>query len=275
MSRPRLLLVALASGLLAAGVVLAVALGGGGDDGDARTGPNRLAAPSVPQVADATSGAAAGYSLVVDGPVAGRIGFRIRRDGDRPFTLAEWQERPLHAFLVRRDLAVFERLDLTGEAEERFEAPVPELEPGPYRLVVDFTVGKVEVALGADVTVPGEYRRQPLPTVGAPWDLGDGRAVAVSHRTPLYQREDVPVSFTLIDADGALPLERHLTAFGFLALVHADSLAYTHGHPVVRDQPLFAAIFPREGPWAAFYEYRLGGETRVARFLLDVNPASS
>jgi hypothetical protein len=268
---PRLLVIlVVASGLLLAAVVGGVAALGGSSG---ETQPRLAAATAA--AADGTTSSARTYVLEVSARTDDRIAFRLRREGDRPFgTLKRWQERPLHALLVRRDLGAFARLEVEGSVEDGFSAPLPALEPGPYRLVVDFTVGKNELALGADLTVSGPYEERPLPAVDVPDPLGDGRVVAVSHRT-LYARANTPVSFALADEAGALPLEPHLSARGFLALFRPDTLAYTHGHPAVRDQALFSTLFPSDGRWVAFFEHRVDGERRVARFLLEVNPASA
>lgn len=163
-----------------------------------------------------------------------------------------WQERgiPLvpdhgklmHLFLLREgghEVFAHVHPTLVDSGDQAFEAALPELPPGGYRLYADVTeetgfahtlVGRVDVppASGA----PGEPGIAPDPDDS--WHPSGGRLRMVrhGHPGPLVAGRETTLRFDLLDPSGRpAPLEPYMGMWGHLVLARDDGRVFVHLHP--------------------------------------------
>ena len=102
-------------------------------------------------VVEAADGA--DLALVIEGP-----------DGDPVTDYTIEHDKELHLVVVGRDLAGYAHLHPTRDGDGVWTVTTPALAPGSYRVFADFVpAGGEGLTLGADLTVPGDYRPEALP----------------------------------------------------------------------------------------------------------------
>jgi hypothetical protein len=187
----------------------------------------------------------------------------------------------LHLIVVRRDLTDFQHVHPTRDASGTWSTALDLTRPGPYRLFADFTpTGGENITLGAELTVPGDYRPQPLST--QPLSTQPPSTPNVTSRVDGYTvtlagavtaGEDSTVSLT-IDQNGreVTDLEPYLGAYGHLVALRADDLAYLHVHP--EDGPPgptvdFTVDAPTAGTYALYLDFQHQGVVHTAEFTIE------
>jgi hypothetical protein len=234
---------------------------GHGRGHDAGASPPAVALPGLAAEQD-------GLAFALDTTRAergGRIAFRIL-DAEgravRDFDLAH--EKRMHLVVVRRDLASFEHLHPTMDADGRWSVRAGLGAPGTYRVYADFTRGGTQRTLGRDLHVPGAFTARPLaaPAVRVRDDAGlDVRLVRDGGRVAFEVRRDG----RLVNAE----LEPYLGAQGHLVSLRASDLAYLHTHPD-GDELAFEVEAPSPGTYRHHVQFRLDGRVHTAAFTEEV-----
>lgn len=217
-----------------------------------------------------------GYSLLVDRaalPYAGAGLFRFRILGEDGHTVQGFDPRRgarMHLMVVRRrTLTHFRYLRASASLDGAWSAPLELPEPGIYRAIVEFSVGGVELALGADITASGATQARPVPepalrasvagyevSLDAP-ALGAG----VTHR----------ISFRVRRLAGGDPDNGPGAGADLVALREGD-LALLHGRPLATTGATldYEIDFPGEGRYRLFLRF-VGWEVgHTAAFTVEV-----
>ncbi|QII04167.1 hypothetical protein BH93_01180 [Rhodococcoides fascians A25f] len=178
----------------------------------------------------------------------------------------------LHLIVVRRDLTDFQHVHPTRDASGRWSTALDLTTPGPHRLFADFTpAGGENITLGAELTVPGDYRPQPLSPPNVTSSV-DGYTVTLAGAVTAGTNSTVLLA---IEQDGheVTDLEPYLGAYGHLVALRADDLAYLHVHP--EDGPPgptvdFTVDAPTAGTYALYLDFQHGGVVHTAEFTIEV-----
>ncbi|MDI9893544.1 hypothetical protein QM797_02295 [Rhodococcus sp. IEGM 1381] len=219
-----------------------------------------------------------GYTLQLDRSVAPAgadvpVAFTIRGpDGAALTDYDDMHTKELHLVVVRRDLTDFQHVHPTRDASGMWSTALDLTTPGPYRLFADFTpAGGENITLGAELTVPGEYRPQPL----SPPDVTsrvDGYNVTLAGAVAAGEESTVA---STIEQNGReiTDLEPYLGAYGHLVALRADDLAYLHVHP--EEGPPgptvdFTVDAPTAGTYALYLDFQHGGVVHTAEFTIEV-----
>lgn len=194
-------------------------------------------------------------------------------------------ERPMHLFLVRRDLAFFshEHPEIVSPGVFRLRHRFPA--PGDFRLFADVAPrGAGSQVLRTRLLVrPGE----PDPPPGAPPALaglalsaqaGPVRVSLVLPESGLPAGKTVTVTAELRDAAGrpVEDLEPWLGVLAHLLLIHQDAETFAHAHPDEREPGLgkdgripFLVRLPRPGLYRAWLQFQRGGRVFTAELALE------
>jgi hypothetical protein len=196
-------------------------------------------------------------------------------DGDTITRFASLHERDLHLVVVSRELSVYRHLHPDLADDGTWSVSVPALVPGSYRAIADFQVADgPHLVLGADLSVAGEYRPQPVaePTTAT---SVDGYDVTLGVE-PRGGEGSGTLDVVLRVSRGGRPvadLEPYLGARGHLVAIHAGDLAYAHVHPIESDDEpgvvRFDAELPTAGRYGLFFDFQHEGAVHTASFTFD------
>lgn len=222
-----------------------------------------------------------GYTLapaaaVFAAPGPQQLKFTINgADGKAVTNFAVVHSKPLHLVVVRRDMTGYQHLHPTMAADGSWTVRADLATPGLWRAYADFTAvsaggTQTAIALGADLTVAGDHRPQPLPAAA--------RAAAIDGQTVAYEGTPVigasqPLLFTVKQGGAVAALEPYLGSFGHLVVLRELDLAYVHVHPepaLVNGGVKFWLAAPSPGRYRMFFDYSVGGKVRTAQFTLEV-----
>jgi hypothetical protein len=273
-----------ATRLVGFGVALVAIVGLGAGLG-AAVGPD-VAQPEDEAPAPIGQGAvvaARGYRLVpattaLD-PRGGAFRFTIEdQDGAPIVGYTPTHERDLHLIVVSRELTDFHHVHPTLAADGTWSVDLPALEAGSYRAVADFQVDDgPRLALGADLTVAGQYRPKVLDEP-APIAVIDGYEVELT--TERRDTGEVTAELT-VRREGHLvtDLEPYLGANGHLVAMRSGDLAYAHVHPVEGDDDVpgivrFEAELTSAGRYGLFFDFQHDGTVHTAAFTFDQGPVT-
>lgn len=210
------------------------------------------------------------------GQAGGEVSLRIASTSGAPqtrFQLA--QEKLMHAYVVRRDLADFYHLHPDMAADGTWSAPLTVSRPGPYRLVTEFAALDEQsrlhhLVLGTDFEVPGPYTAELLPAPAADsriddYDVavdGDPVAGQPTMLTLRITRNGSPVT----ELDPYLGTVAHLTAFheGDLQVVHMHPQAPAPGVGPSDSAHMVHADFPAKGFYRIFIQFQTEGHLHTA-----------
>ena len=215
-------------------------------------------------------GGASGLTLVVRDPESGK---------EAP-TFVDIHERPLHLFVVSRDLARFEHLHPEPQGGGRFTVR-HDLPAGEYVLIADFLPGAATSQFVQRAVVTPGYRGPlfaPLP----PLELSPTEQVAGDLRIRIdlpapAARRETPVRFHISDAATGSPvvdLQPYLGAAGHALFVNQDVSAAMHGHPegapTAGPTVTFNPIFPAPGRYKVWVQFQRGGRVQTAAFVIEI-----
>ncbi|HEU5470914.1 MAG TPA: hypothetical protein VFV67_09705 [Actinophytocola sp.] len=182
----------------------------------------------------------------------------------------------LHLILARRDLSRFQHVHPTLGADGTWRVPLTLPAAGEYRIFADFVAGwnSQPTTLGADISVPGDYRPVPLPPASGTAAVDDytvdlaGTAVPgrSSRLTLRVMKNGKPVT----------DLEPYLAAYGHLVALRDGDLAYLHVHPADAPHPAgpdigFSVTVPTAGGYRLYLDFQHQGVVRTAEFTIEVN----
>lgn len=228
-----------------------------------------------------------GYTLALDqetrspGPTS--LAFRILGPDGKPVTAYQREhDKDLHLIVVRRDLSGFQhvhpRLDDTG----RWTTEV-RLTAGTWRVFADFKPkGGVALTLGADLTVPGSQRPEPLPAPARTASVDGYRVTLTGGLTPA---KGTRLTLTIRkDGRPVTDLQPYLGAYGHLVALRAGDLGYLHVHPdgepgdgttAPGPQVAFHATAPSRGSYRLYLDFKHDGVVRTAEFTVRTEGAPS
>ncbi len=192
----------------------------------------RLYSPFSLSARTLTAGPQRYLSLKLDGP----------RWQERGVPLVPDHGKLMHLFLLREGgYGAFAHLHpvAVDTGDQTFEAALPELPPGGYRLYADVTeetgfahtlVGRVDLPPAAP-DAPGEPEIAPDPDDS--WHpSGDGLRMVRRDREPLTAGRETTLRFDLLDASGRpAALEPYMGMWGHLVLARDDGKIFVHLHP--------------------------------------------
>jgi hypothetical protein len=203
--------------------------------------------------------------------------FKITNASGVPITtFAVVHDKPLHLIVVRRDLTGFQHLHPTMAPDGTWSIDLTLAAPGSYRAVADFTaiVGGSQVAttLGADLTVPGDYRPVALP---APVQQATTDKFSISYAgTPRVESTE-PLLMTVSGPDGRpATLEPYLGSYGHLVVLRQGDVGYLHVHPeaeLADGQVKFWLAAPGPGRYRMFFDFQVAGQVHTAAWSLTVS----
>ncbi|MGO4444125.1 hypothetical protein AB4Z42_12300 [Mycobacterium sp. 2YAF39] len=229
-----------------------------------------------------------GYTLELADPLAAAqadvpLRFRILSPTGAPVKrYVETHDKLLHLIVVRNDLAVFQHVHPTLDAEGTWTVPLNLTRAGDYRVFADFMPsGGPALTLGANLHVAGKYDPQPLPPASTTTQV-DGFTVKLSG-TP--EANDASMLTLSIERDGKPvdDLQPYLGAYGHLVAVRASDLAYLHVHPMGEPGDgttapgpdiVFHTTFPSTGSYRLFLDFQHGDVVRTAAFTVNVSEAA-
>lgn len=243
---------------------------------------------------------------------AGRV---LRLDVDDP----RWQDpevssllpdhgKLMHLFLIREpDLDAFAHLHPVRRDEERFEAPLPALPAGRYRVYADVVrESGFAQTLTAAVDLPNPAAQGALGDPDDSWRLAgplDGGLTMSweSRPEPLAAGREVELRFAVRDAAGRpAALEPYMGMMSHAVVSRDDGSVFVHLHPVgsfsMASQQAFTKKdgmagmagmdhtgpagevsfpyeFPRPGRYRLWVQVKSGGAVRTGVFDAEVRPA--
>ncbi len=194
-------------------------------------------------------------------------------------------ERPLHLFVVSRDLSQFAHVHPEMRPDGSFELRF-DLAAGEYMLIADFlpTAGTAQLVQRAVVT-PGYsgpiFAPAPAMTNSPAEQVTAGMRIRLEAE-PLRPRRESLLRFVISDVDSRLPvtdLEPYLGAAGHMLIVSNDLTTAVHGHPegVRSSGPVvtFGPIFPAPGVYKLWVQFQRRGQVVTASFVVTVSEASA
>jgi hypothetical protein len=211
-----------------------------------------------------------------------RLTVRAPHDGAVVTSFLQVHERPLHLFIVSRDLATFvhahpeQREDGTFVLEQA-------LTPGEYVLVADFLpAGGTPQLVHHAVVTPGYtgalFQGPPRLTATPAEQIVDGLRVKLLAADVTALR---PAALQFVIADAATgaevrDLEPYLGATGHLLVVDADLTSAVHGHPAgaqtAGPEILFDPVLPKEGMYKLWLQVQRQGRVVTIPFVIEVAP---
>ena len=197
------------------------------------------------------------------------LALRLERDGQPVRDLEVQHTKRLHVIVARRDLTGYSHLHPQMRADGTWTSQLTLAEPGPYRVFADFQVDGDKHVLGADLTVPGDYRPAKLPATATSATV-DGYRVTVNR-----DARSGDVRFQVFrDGQPVTQLAQVLGARGHLVALRASDLAYLHTHPdesVTGNRIDFATDFPAAGAYRLFLQFSAGGAIHTAQFTVKAS----
>jgi hypothetical protein len=178
---------------------------------------------------------------------------------------------PMHVIAIRRDLTGYQHIyPEQGEGASWWAAL--NLTPGPWRLIAEFRPAALDrrVVLGADLTISGDYRPQPV-TAAGDRDQVDG-FVATLSRPITTATNSRPVITLTKDGRPVTDLRELHGSLGHAVIIRPGDLGYLHLHaaPVAetyRGPDLAFSNGVREpGTYRIFVEFTRGSDSHVAAF---------
>ena len=187
------------------------------------------------------------------------------------------QTKLLHLYAVRRDLTNFQHVHPDLATDGTWSTSLNLANSGPYRVVADFIAvdgngSKVPLALGVDLSVPGDYMATALPAVTST-SVVDGYQVELKG-TPMSGMAHTLTFVVTQSGSGVGNLEPYLDAFGHLTAFRAGDLAYSHLHPAGAAAPGskggpnldFNANLADSGDYRFFLQFQTAGALHTANF---------
>jgi hypothetical protein len=198
-------------------------------------------------------------------------------------------EKPMHLFLVRKDLAYFahEHPEIVSAGVFRLRYRFPA--PGDYRLFADVAprdAGSQVVATTLRVQPGAGDPPAPSPMPLGPVLSAESAGVRVQMELPrggIAAGKTVTVAATLRDAKGrpVIDLEPWLGAMAHLLLVHQDAETFAHAHPDEREPSLgrdgripFLVRLPKPGLYRGWLQFQRNGRVVTEEIALEAVPAS-
>lgn len=199
-------------------------------------------------------------------------------DGDAVTEFRTEHDKELHLIVVRTDGAQFRHAHPTMSADGVWSVPWTWDAAGSYRVLTDFVPAATgeSVTLSRTVDVVGRFSPQPATAASTTDTVGGYTATLAGD---LSASGDSVLTATITeDGDPVTDLEPYLGAYGHLVALRDGDLAYLHVHPE-GDEPepgsvsgpdvTFVTRAPSPGRYLLYLDFKVDGEVRTARFVLD------
>jgi len=259
------------------GAALAAVLGIGSAIGAAvgPTPPAKAPAMEPAPIGEGVVSAADGYRIVPAERTLAAAGgeFRFVIDGPGGAAVHRFtplHDRYLHLVVANRELTEFHHVHPRLAADGTWSIDLPALPAGAYRAIADFHVTDgPRLALGTDVSVPGDYRPEPTP---APASTSRVDGYSVELATEGHAGGEVETALTIRkDGRAVTDLQPYLGAYGHLVALRVGDLAYAHVHPVgYRDGTIrFDATLTAQGRYRLFLDFKHANTVHTAAFTFD------
>jgi hypothetical protein len=221
-------------------------------------------------VATLTPGAAQDYRFRIVGP-DGRPQTRFTLD----------QTKLMHFYAIRQDLAGYQHVHPSMEADGTWSVGLPLTDPGPYRVYASFiarnAAGKDHsLVLSHELLVSGRYQASPLPspTTSA---VADGYNLSVSGQLMGGMSAPLTVRVTR-GGQPVTDLEPYLDTYAHLTAIRSPNLAFAHLHPTGAaaagahggPELTFQADLPESGDYRLFLQFQTQGQLHTAALTLRV-----
>jgi hypothetical protein len=195
------------------------------------------------------------------------------------------QDRPLHVYVVREDLSVYQHVhpQLVGDT---WTTTVSVPDGGAYRIYTEFVPRQSAgpghpTLLGIPFIITGDTTYVPLPPPAPSVRIGGFTVNRMDAIGSLPAGKPTSVRFQVLDASGAaVPnLEPYLGAYAHLSAFAAFDQSLTHLHPALpansgnapSDGMLtFHTLFHRRGEQRMFLQFQIAGTVHLAAFTVDV-----
>ena len=188
-------------------------------------------------------------------------------------------ERPLHAFIISRDLRYFAH-EHPAPHGDRFELPI-ELPPGVYVVLADFLPAGGAPQLVPRTIVTSGFEGTPFGAIAEPEEdvtakVIDGTRVALTVDLRPGRLTGV-LRFAFADGKSGEPLrdlQPFLGASGHLLVVSTDLVHAMHAHPEgagTGPEVSFSAEFPEKGRYKMWVQVLRDGQVITAPFVVQVD----
>jgi hypothetical protein len=209
----------------------------------------------------------------------GTLSFTITAaDGEAVTRFETEHDKELHLVVVRGDGTSFHHVHPTMSADGVWSLPWTWDAAGSYRVYADFvpTATGEPVTLSRTVAVAGRFSPQP-PTAVSTTDTTGGYTVTLTGELAAGG-ESVLTATVSRDGEPVTGLEPYLGAYGHLVALREGDLAYLHVHPEGEEPApgslsgpdvTFMTEAPTPGRYLLYLDFKVGGDVRTARFVLD------
>jgi hypothetical protein len=213
----------------------------------------------------------------VDEP--GTLSFSITTaDGAAVTEFETEHDKKLHLIVVRSDGSQFRHVHPAMSADGVWSVPWIWDEAGSYRVFTDFVPGSTgeNLILGRTLDIAGPVSPEPATAVVTSDTVDEYTATLTGD---LSANGDSTLTATVTkDGEPVTTLEPYLGAYGHLVALRDGDLAYLHVHPE-GDEPApgstsgpdveFMTEAPTPGRYLLYLDFKVDGEVRTARFVLD------
>ncbi|MEJ2858228.1 MULTISPECIES: hypothetical protein [unclassified Saccharothrix] len=204
----------------------------------------------------------------------------LQHDGTPLVKYQPQHEKLMHLIVASRDLTQFQHIHPNLGPDGVWRVPLTLPAAGEYRVFADYKPmwGIHGEVLGADVSVSGDYRPQPLPAASATTTV-DGYEVSLNGVFKPGQDTKVTVGVSK-DGKPVTDLEPYLGAYGHLVALRDGDLAYLHVHPdgtpgdgetPSGPEIVFHATADSYGDYRMFFDFQHQGVVRTAAFTVRVD----
>jgi len=207
------------------------------------------------------------------------LAFRILGPDGAPVTgYATVLDEPLHLYVVREDLSVYQHLHPTL-ADGTWSTTVSVPDGGVYRMYADFTpLNRNPTVLGVPFVIAGDTRYVPLALPAASATAGGFTVRRVDGLARLPAKAPGTLRFQVLDAAGApvTALERYLGVYAHVSAFDIYDQALTHLHPADSAAPpadgilTFHTGFRQRGEQRLFLQFKAGGTVHEVAFTVTV-----
>ena len=210
-----------------------------------------------------------------------RLSFRVVDDaGETVRGFDVEHEKRMHLIVARRDLATFQHLHPTQQADGSWTTDITLDEAGSYRLFADFAREGESYTLASDLRVDGNADLEPLPAP-APMSVSDGGYDVRLDAGRARPGEEADLRFAITKNGQTVHTEPYLGAGGHLVALREGDLAFLHVHPTEHgtgekqtdrhdDSVGFAATFPTTGRYRLFLQFKHEGRVQTVAFTQEV-----
>jgi hypothetical protein len=191
-------------------------------------------------------------------------------DGEAVTDYVRSHQKDLHLIVVRRDLAGYQHVHPTRDADGTWSVPLDLSRAGTWRVFADFTPAGLGrgLTLGTDIAVPGRFTPQRLPAPATRTNVDGYDVTLTGTATP---GEESELTFT-VSRNGreVTDVQPYLGALGHLVSLRAADLAYLHTHAEEGADVRFATEFPTAGTYRLFLDFKHDDQVHTAQFTVAV-----